>query len=134
MKHWLPPRWRTPTVLIAAALVALVIGGASHGWKTVPEVLPIPLLVGIFLFVMARRESDYGASLRRQLDERQVLVQLKIQALVGRVLSVAVAVAYLVAVSVRRTIWPFAVLLGLMAIAYVTARLVYGEHSGDDED
>jgi hypothetical protein len=49
MRRSLPPRWRAPAVLIIVALIALVVGGASHGWKTVLYVIPIPLAVGTFL-------------------------------------------------------------------------------------
>jgi uncharacterized membrane protein len=135
MRHLLPPRWRAPAVLIVAALVALVFGGAEHGWSTLPEILPIPVAVGVFLFVMAGRDSDYGATLRRQLDERQALQRLKIQALVGRVLSIAVVIAYFVAVSDKATLWPWAVMVAVMAVCFITGRLVYDEHgSGSGED
>jgi hypothetical protein len=127
MMRALPPRWRSPAILAIVAVVALAIGGASHGWKTVLYVLPIPLAVGTFMFAMAGRESDYGAVLRRQLDERQSLQRLKIQALVGRVLSLAVAIAYVVVIATRAVLWPWAILVGVMAIAFVAGQLIYGE-------
>jgi hypothetical protein len=130
MRRSLPPRWRAPALLIIAALIALAVGGASHGWKTVLYVVPIPLAVGTFLFVMAGRDSDYGAALRRQLDERQALQRLKMQALVGRVLSLAVTISYVVAIAARAVLWPWAVLLGLMAISFIAGQLIYGARGG----
>ncbi len=126
----LPPRWRSPAILGAVALVALVIGGASHGWKTVLYVLPIPLAVATFMYAMAGRDSDYGAVLRRQLDERQALQRLKIQALVGRVLSLAVVIAYFIAIAAKAVLWPWAILLGVMAISFFAGQLIYGERGG----
>jgi hypothetical protein len=134
MRQSLPSRWRAPVVLTIAALVALGIGGASHGWTSVLYVLPIPLAVGVFVFVNAGRDTDYGASLRLQFDERQQLQRLKIQALVGRVLSIAVAVAYAVVLAAHAVVWPWAVLLGLMAASYVGGRLLYGEGRGGSEE
>jgi hypothetical protein len=130
MRRSLPPRWRAPALLIIAALIALVVGGASHGWKTVLYVIPIPLAVGTFLFVMAGRDTDYGAALRRQLDERQKLQRLEMQALVGRVLSLAVGISYVVAIAARAVLWPWAILLGLTVISFIAGRLIYGERGG----
>jgi len=65
---------------------------------------------------------------RHQLDERQSQDRLKVQALVGRVLSAAVAVAYIAASAANTALWPWAVLLGLMAISFISGRLIYGEH------
>jgi hypothetical protein len=127
MRRSLPARWRAPTLLIIATLIALGVGGASHGWKTVLYVIPIPVAVGTFLFAMARRDSDYGAALRGEADERQALQRLKIQALVGRVLSLAVVAAYAVAIATRALLWPSAILLALMAISFIVGQLIYGE-------
>jgi hypothetical protein len=127
MRRSLPPRLRAPAVLAVAALVALVIGGATHGWLTILYVLPIPLAVGTFLFLMSGRDSDYGALLRRQLDERQVLKRLKVQALVGRVLSLAVVISYGVSIAANSARWPWAILVVLMAISFIAGLLFYGE-------
>ena len=127
MSRRLPPRLRAPAILVIAMIVALVIGGASHGWGTVPEILPIPLAVGVWLYVNSGRDTDYGAALRRELDERQRLQRLKAQALVGRVLSVGVVVAYVIALATGSEIWPWLVGLGLMAVAFVGGFIAYGE-------
>jgi hypothetical protein len=50
-------------------------------------------------------------------------------------MSVAVGIAYIVAISARVTLWPWAVLLGLMAISFIAGQLIYGERSaGPGED
>jgi hypothetical protein len=93
-------------------------------------VIPIPLAVGTFLFVMAGRDTDYGAALRRQLDERQEVQRLEMQALVGRVLSLAVGISYVVAIAARAVLWPSEILLGLTVISSIAGRLIYGERGG----
>jgi hypothetical protein len=127
MSRSLPPRWRAPAILIAAAIVALVIGGVTHGWSTVPEILPIPVAVGVWLYMNAGRDTDYGAFLRRELDERQRLRRLRTQALVGRTLSVGLGVAYVVALATGSQIWPWVVGVGLMAVTFVVGFVAYGE-------
>jgi hypothetical protein len=128
------PRLRAPALLAAAAVVALGVGGATHGWASVADVLPIPLVAVVALFILGGRDSDRGAAVRRQLDERQAEQRLKVQALVGRVLSLAVAVAYIVATATRATLWPWAVLLGLLAVSFLAGWLAYGERGGVRDD
>jgi hypothetical protein len=106
-----------------------VIGGATHGWASVAYVVPIPVVVVIALYISGGRDNDMGAAIRYKLDERQAYERLKVQALVGRVLSLAVAVAYLVASAAKVALWPWAILLGLMVISFLVGRLVYGEHA-----
>jgi hypothetical protein len=74
-----------------------------------------------------------ATAILRQADERQEYERLRVQALVGRVLSIAVAIAYAVAVAVKAQLWPWAVLLGVMATSFVVGRMVYGPH-GDGPD
>jgi hypothetical protein len=81
-------------------------------------------------FVMAGRDTDYGAALRRRLDQRQERQRLEMQALVGRVLSLAVGIAYVVAIAARAVLWPWAILLGLTVISFIAGRLIYGERCG----
>lgn len=108
----------------------MAIGGATHGWASVVYVLPIPVLAITAFYVWGGRESDVGAAIRRQLDERQANERLRVQALVGRVLSLAVAVGYMVAAAAKVTLWPWAILLGLVAVSFLVGRLIYGEHAG----
>jgi hypothetical protein len=127
MSRQLPPRLRAPAILVVVMIVAVVIGGATHGWGTVPAILPIPITVGVWLYVNSGKETDYGAFLRREPDERQQLQRLKAQALTGRVLSVGVAVAYVIALATHSEIWPWAVGVGLMAFSFVGGFIAFGE-------
>jgi hypothetical protein len=128
----LPPRWRTPAILAAVALVVLAIGAAKHGWRIV-LFLPVPLVVGIFYYVNAGRDSDYGAWLRFELDERQAHHWLRVQALVARVLSLSVGIGYVVAVATKSVLWPWAVLLGLMVVSWLGGHLHYRERGAGDD-
>jgi MFS family permease len=121
------PRMRAPAVLAMAALVALAIGGATHGWASAADVAPIPIAAVAAVFILGGRDTDPGAVIRRQLDERQAEQRLKVQALVGRVLSLAVAFGYIVASATNATLWPWATLLGLLVISFLGGWLAYGE-------
>jgi hypothetical protein len=134
MKRSIPPRLRAPALLGLAAVVAVVLEGATHGWsRLVHAPGPLAILAWVMVigvYVWSRRDSDIGAVLRRQPDERQVYARLRVQALVGRVLSVAVAVGYVVASATKAMLWPWAVLLGLVAAAFFAGWLMYGERGG----
>ena len=134
MKLSMDPRLRSPLILLAAELVAVAIGVGTYGWSSLPAVLPILLVIPAAVYVIGGRDSDAGAAVRRQLDERQQLQRLKIQALVGRVASVAVAVAYFVAVATGAALWPWGALLAVVGVAFVAGWLLYGEHDGDTGD
>ena len=134
MKLSMDPRLRSPLILLAAEAVAIVIGVGTYGWSSLPAVLPILLLIPVAVYVVGGHDSDAGAAVRRQLDERQELQRLKIQALVGRVASVAVAVAYFVAVATGASLWPWGALLAVVGVAFVSGWLVYGEHGNDAGD
>jgi hypothetical protein len=71
--------------------------------------------------------------MRHQTHERQADPQQRVQALVGRVMSVAVAVAYLAAVAAHATLWPFAVLLCLPLVAFVVGWVVSGDRDHDHD-
>jgi len=118
---------RAPALLAVASLVALAAGGASHGWGSVADVLPIPVVAVVAVYILGGRDSDTGAAIRRQLDERQAQQRLMVQALAGRVLSIAVAVGYIVAAATKADLWPWAILLGLVAVSLLAGRLAYGE-------
>jgi hypothetical protein len=130
MKRSIPPRLRAGAILVIGAVIVLVIGGATHGWATVGDIAPIPIAIVVAFYLLSGRDSDTGALIRREIDERQAYQRLQVQALVGRVLAAAVAVAYIAASASKVALWPWAVLLGLMALSFLGGRLLYGEHLG----
>ena len=134
MKSSMSPRLRAPVLFAAGTLIVLVVGGATRGWSSLADVVPIPLIVLVALYALGGRETDSGALIRRQLDERQAYDRLRVQALVGRVLSLAVATAYTIAVATKATLWPWAILLGLMTISFVIGRLLYGDRGSHRAD
>lgn len=135
MKRSISPRLRAPALLTAGTLVVLAIGGATRGWGSLSEVVPIPVLAILGVYLWGGRDSDAGSLIRHELDERLAQQRLQVQALVGRVLSIGVAVAYTIAVATKAQLWPWAIMFGLIAIAFVAGRVLYGEHGtrGTDE-
>jgi hypothetical protein len=124
----LTPRLRTPALILALGAVALAVGGESYGFASAGYLAPIVIAIAVGYYVVAGRDSDAAALVRREVDERQDYQRLRVQALVGRALSLAVAIAYMVAVATKATLWPFAALLGVLALSFAAGWLFYGEH------
>lgn len=130
LRPQISPRMR-PTVLIAiAGLAVLAIGGATHGWSSVPDVLPVVVVAVVAIHLWNRRDTDAAALARGEGDERQRLLRLQVQALVGRVASLGAAISYLVAAATNTTIWPSAAMLGLVVVSGVAGWAIYGERRG----
>ncbi len=124
------PRLRAPVLILVGGAAVLAGDGARYGWSGVGYFAPIVIALAVGYYVWAGRDSDTAAVIRRQTDERQATIRLQVQALVGRALAVAVAIAYLVAVATKTTLWPYAVLLAVLAVSFLAGWLIYGEHGG----
>ena len=106
-----------------------MLGGAAYGWISVVEMMPVVVAVAAAFFFLGGREGDAGAIVRHQPDERQAGQQLRVQAFVGRTMSVTAAGAYLIAVLAGATLWPYAVVLGVMVVSFVVGWAIYGERT-----
>jgi hypothetical protein len=132
MNSLVPGRLRAPLKVV---VLGLAVGGveiATRGWALVPVLILVcvTLAAALGFYFRAGGESDTAASLRRQMDERQALRGLKIQALAGRVSVLAAVVANVVAVSLGvRPWWPFVVALAVPVLAAVVGWFVYADRT-----
>jgi hypothetical protein len=133
MNRSIGPRLRTPLKMIAGGLVTMAITVAVYGWVTVAVLGPVVVIAAAGYYLWGGRDSDVGALIGHKADERQVNLQLKMQALVGKVMSVAVAVAYLVAFAVKATLWPFGILIALPALTLFAGWAIYRDRGGDQD-
>jgi hypothetical protein len=83
--------------------------------------------------VWGGRDSDSAAMVRQQVDERQAYRALKIQAVVGRVMSGGASIAFLAAWAAKATLWPFEIFLALFAVALLAGWVITRER-GDGRD
>lgn len=129
MSVQIPARLRAPLLIVVAGLVVGGVDVARYGWAAGPVVVLAAVVVGVpvVLYRWGARDTDGGAAIRRQLDERQAYQRLRVQALVGRVMTLAAAGAFLGAVSAKATLWPFAVALALPVLSALVGRAYYGD-------
>jgi predicted membrane-bound spermidine synthase len=133
MMRSIPPRLRVLVRTLAGSAVVAVVAVAAYGWGSLLRLGPVIVVGVVGYYVWSGRDSDSAAMLRRQVDERQAYRQLKIQALVGRVMSASAAVAYLAAFAAKATLWPFVIFLALFVVALLAGWVIYRER-GDGQD
>src|SRR5487761_1311160 len=98
---FLPPRLQMPVQMLVVGAVGTAIGVIFWGWAALVTILPFTLVVAAAVVL------GHG-------DERQAYRRLQMQALGGRVLSLGIAAVSLAAVAAKATLWPVAVLVGLI--------------------
>jgi hypothetical protein len=133
MNRSIRPRLQTPLKMIAGGLVATAIAVAVYGWVAWAVLAPIALIAAAGYYMWGGRDSDVGALIGHKADERQATLQLKMQALAGKVMSVAAVVAYFVAFAAKATLWPFAIFIALPAVTLFAGWVIYHDHRGDQD-
>src|ERR1700726_4039210 len=113
MMKFLPPRLQMPVQMLVGGSVMTVVGVIISGWVAAAFLVPFVVIVTAWYYYLGGGDSDVAAIVLGQGDERQAYRRLRMQALVGRVLSLAVAVISVVTVAVKATLWPIAVLVAL---------------------
>jgi hypothetical protein len=134
MMSFIRPRLRVPVavaVLGTAATTAVVVG---QGWTTAiyVEIPWVALAVGYH--VWGGKDSDVGAVIGSRADERQASLEMKVTALQGKVMTAAAAVAFLIAVAVKATIWPFVIFVVLAGVSGLAGWAIYRENDGGQDD
>ncbi len=133
MMSSIPPRLRASVYMLAGGAVIAAVAVAAYGWGSLLFLGPATLAAAAGYYVLAGRDSDFAAMLREQADERQAYRRLKIQALVGRVTTVAATVAFLAAIAARATLWPFYIFIIVPGVTFPIGWLIYREHPGGRE-
>ena len=133
MMRYIPPRLRAPLVMLVFGAVFAAAAVAGYGWGSLLHLGPVIIAGPVVYYVWGGRNSDSAAMIRQQLDERQAYRGLKIQAVVGRVMSIGACVAFLAAWAARATLWPFEIFLALFVVGLLAGWVITRER-GDARD
>ena len=133
MMRSIPPRLRAPLMMLVFGAVFAAAAVAGYGWRSMLHLGPVILAGPAVYYVWGGRNSDSAAMIRQQLDERQAYRGLKIQAVVGRVMSIGASIAFLAAWAAKATLWPFEIFLALFVVALVAGWVITRER-GDGRD
>jgi hypothetical protein len=119
MMRSIPPRLRTPLMMLVFGAVFAAAAVAGYGWVSLLHLGPVIIAGPVVYYVWGGRNGDSAAMIRQQVDERQAYRGLKIQAVVERVMSISACVAFLAAWAARVMLWPFEIFLALFAVALI---------------
>ena len=133
MMRSIPPRLRAPLMMLVFGAVFAAAAVAGYGWRSLLHLGPVIIAGPVVYYVWGGRNSDSAAMIRQQPDERQAYRGLKIQAVVGRVMSIGTSVAFLTAWAAKATLWPFEIFLALFVVALLAGWVITRER-GDGRD
>jgi len=133
MMRSIPPRLRAPLMMLVFGAVFAAAAVTGYGWGSLLHLGPVIIAGPVVYYVWGGRNGDSAAMIRRELDERQAYRGLKIQAVVGRVMSIGAGVAYLAAWAARATLWPFEIFLALFVVGLLAGWVITRER-GDGRD
>jgi hypothetical protein len=134
MMRFIRPRLRAPVSVAVLGTVAAVALAVTQGWSSAIPVEIVFAALAAGYYVWGGKDSDLGAVIGSRADERQASLEMKVTALQGKVMTAAVIVAFLIAVVVKATIWPFAVLVALAGISGLAGWAIYREHGNGQDD
>jgi hypothetical protein len=125
-----PPRLRAPLSILAGGAVIAAVVPRAHGWKSL---LGLGLLTAVYAagwYLAGGRDSDFGALMGGQVDERQAYRRLKAQALVGIVMSGMAGAVCLAAMAARAMTWPFEIIAFVPGVTFFVGWAIYREPGG----
>jgi|HubBroStandDraft_1064217.scaffolds.fasta_scaffold236260_2 hypothetical protein len=100
--------------------------GIRLGWKFAVIAEAVTLMAAAVLYLVGKDDTDAGAILSNRADERQRLVNLRAGRLASLVAACSLVVAFVIAVALKKTYWPFEVLYLVTVIAYCAGLGLYG--------
>jgi dipeptide/tripeptide permease len=118
-------RLRAPAIILLLGSLSAGVFAATQGWVSGVGIEVLVMIMAVAYYVLGGRDTDEGALAGHRTDERQAGFQRKAQALVGRVLSVSVMVAYFIAIALKAPSWPYEVLLVLAGVSFFVGLAIY---------
>jgi hypothetical protein len=119
-------RLRAPLLLLVFGSMMAAVFAVAQGWRSGLATEATVLVGALAYYLASGRDDDMAALIRHDTDERQTSVKVRAQALAGRVVTAAIAIAFVIAVAVRAPVWPFAVLSVVAGGSFAVGLAIYG--------
>ena len=117
--------WTPAIAVVAGTAIAIAVGIHESWWSALASEV-VALGWAVSLYVIGGKDTDIGAAVGAQGDERQELVKLRAARLCLAVVVVAVVAGCLIAAATKHAIWPFQAVAVLIGIAYFYGLWFYG--------
>jgi hypothetical protein len=121
-------RLRVPAVMLIGGTGLAVAEAVGYGWHDAIPVEAVAVVAAIGYFLVGGLNNDIGAIYGSHGDERQDMVRLRAQALAAQVSILAVVIGFMVQIARHASTWPFVVIAGVGAAAFVIGLAIYGVH------
>jgi hypothetical protein len=121
-------RLRVPVLMLILGTGLAAAEAVGPGWHDAIPVEAVAVVAAVGYFLVGGLDNDIGAIYGSQGDERQQMVRLRAQALAAQVTILAVVIGFMVQIARRASTWPFVVIAGVGAVAFVIGLTVYGVH------
>jgi hypothetical protein len=130
-------RLRTPAFTLVFGSIVATSVGISQSWLGGSIAYAFAIIFSVAFFFWGAGASDTSAVVSGRADERQEVVRLQSAFLALVVTVVALGIACLVSALEKVVIWPYEVIIDLLALTYLVGLQIYGAHLGptnEDED
>ena len=118
-------RLARPAFAVLSGSAIATAFGIRLGWKFAVITEAVTLLAAVVLYLLGEDDTDTGAILGNRADERQEQVKQRAARLCSLVAVCSLVAAFVIAVALKKTYWPFAVLYLVTVIAYCVGLGLY---------
>jgi hypothetical protein len=122
--------WTPAAAMTAGTAIAVAVGIHQSWWSALASEA-VALGWALSLYLIGGRDTDIGAAVGAEGDERQELVKLRAARLCLAVVVVGIVAGCLVAAATKQAIWPFQAFAVLIGIAYFYGLWFYGTDRDD---
>jgi hypothetical protein len=124
--------WTPVFAGVGGSAISLAIGFGHGKWEAIVIGEVMTAIAVVVLYFASAQDSDVGAVIGPQADERQVLVRLKASRVSAVVGVLAAVVGCVIAGAIDATYWPFEVIYIAMGASYLISVGIYGTVSEGD--
>lgn len=123
-------RFRSPAVTWAGGTAIAAAATFANGWSAGALVETVTVVAAAGYYVLGGRDTDLGAIFGSRPDERQASAAMRASALAATAMAVVTLFGYAVAVALHAETWPFDLVAGAGAAAFVTGLVAHRSGGG----
>ena len=118
-------RLRRPVVTALGGSAIAVDALINSGWTNALAVEAVTVVATIGYYFLGGRDTDFGAMIGSQTDERQASIGVRARALSGCAMGAVAVAGFVIATAAGATTWPFELLCGVGVIAFLAGSVIY---------
>ena len=105
----------------AIALASLI----SSGWRSALIVEAVTVAAAFGYYLLGARDTDFGAVVGSQTDERQAGIRMRARALAANVMGLVAVAGFVVSTARGGSTWPFELFCGVGVASFLAGLVIY---------